>query len=52
VWWLVPTLARAEGIAGVIARLANSAHSLFRVALSKEAPELLTQPPMTAETEP
>ena len=51
VWWLVPTLARAEGIASVIARLADSAHHLFRVALSEEAPELLTTPP-AAEASP
>ena len=51
IWWLVPTLARAEGITSVIARLADSAHHLFRVALSEEAPELLTTPP-AAEASP
>lgn len=50
VWWLVPTEARGAGIARVIERLAASAQTVFAVALSHQAPHLLTQPPMAAET--
>ncbi len=51
VWWLVPSEPRLAGIAGVIRRLADEAQALFTVVLSREAAQLLTQPPMAAETE-
>ncbi len=45
VWWLAPTVQRRDGIAGALSRLTADARELFTVALTTEAPELLTRPP-------
>lgn len=47
VWWLVTHIARLQAIAAVIERLPQSARGLFTVALSNDAPHLLTQLPST-----
>lgn len=45
VWWLVPDDARLATIAAAIARLPRQTQQLFTVALTTDAPELLTQLP-------